>query len=274
MRGAILGLLFLSLVAACVESPAEDPAPTSSASPRPVPSPIRLPNNGTDCTEVSPAVFIEMAAAQRFLPPGFQAGDAKDFLGVPGAPSGKAAALITSVRCKSSQLSPDGYTEGAVAIFVRPPNVEGVAAAASNMYELGRATDGVLGPMLGSMGWPVFGTKVEASFAALPTSGSGRVSDASGAVYSYTATAPPGNVDFPVDIRWWHNTSLGLAFFDYKFTAKAHFGALQQCSFRSGSLAANVTGGTGCPTQSVTLLAQGFSFQGQFQLLPGVRAKA
>lgn len=274
MKRLMALLILVAGVSACTSAPG--PAPTTSTSPSEAPIAtvsFTRPNNATDCVEISPAVFLEPAAAQRFLPKGFRTGDAKDFLGIPGAPTGKAVALITTARCKSSELAPDGYSEGAVAIFVQPPNVPGVPALPSNMYELGRGTSQAnISALLSLVGWHQFGNNVENTFVALPTSGTGRVSDSAGAVYSYTATSEPANVDFPVDIRWWHNATAGLAFFDYKFTAKAHFGALQQCSFRSGSLAANLTGGTGCPRDNVVLLAPSFAFKGQFRLLAGVRA--
>lgn len=270
------GLLLVALLlAACTSAPGPNPSPTTGTSPSGgADAPFVLPNNASDCTEVSPAVFIEPAAAQRFLPAGFRPGDAKDFLGLPGAMTGKAVVLITAVKCKTSPWAPDGYSEGAVAIFVQPPNVPGVQASPSNMYELGRATNQAnLSSLLAAVGWHQIGNSVENAFTAAPPTGSGRVSDVAGAVYSYGVAVEPASVDFPVDIRWWHNATLGLAFFDYKFTAKAQFGALQQCTFRAGSFAANITGGTGCPRDNVVLVAPSFAFTGQFRLLTDTRAR-
>lgn len=256
---------------------ATDAPPTTSPSPYDTVAGFTLGLNSTKCREGDVIVLVELARLQSQLPAGFKAKDAQELLGSPVA-TNKGAVFLYSWVCLQSDIGPDGLKAGGATIFVEAPRVANVTAGGYNFYELATWTNVVeLLEMLEAVNWTV----VEGANTAqvLPTAAgggataNGNVQDETGVVFSFGATAP-GSDRLAIFARFWQNIPGGLGFFEFKFNTQGAFGSAT-CSLRSGSVPANATGFTSCPTgDSVGLAIVDTAWTSSFTFLPGVRATA
>lgn len=269
-RPVLSSLLLVSLLfAGCVE-----PAPSATIEDG-APLPLSLSADAEGCTLVVAVALPELGTAQAALPPGFTAADAQGLVGAP-APTGRAGVLITSYECGSGVLVPGALKGAEVNVLVEAPDVTGVDGAAdTHYYQLALYTDSAeLAAALAPSGWPVFSATTEAAtnVAGPATAGTGRAEDDAGLVYAFDTTVAAASSLAGVS-RFWHDTPVGVAYWDYEVAADVLVGGAS-CEMRAGTPAAHAAGTTECGRDSIGIIAPSFSWKSTFVHVPDAEVQA
>lgn len=260
--GTLAALLVAVALSACLDPTGPLPSPPES-----MPSEgtaIVEANNATDCNRVFPAIFVDRAHAQTFLPEGFTAAESSRFFGQDSVPANRAVLVISMMECQGGSSGPGRYEEAMAGVFIDPPPG---ASDGEHFYELGRVyTEEGLGSTLNDLDWARLGGNVETSYSAAPTkSGAGRVLDEAGVVFeaSVPSAALEDSFSGTFHIRWWHETPHGLGVFEYTFTPDGFLGP-GSCHARAGSMPARVIQSMTCPDGALLMIGPPFDVEGRF----------
>lgn len=277
MRGLAALALVATLVPGClglqpdaVAAGPQDPPPVASR-----------PLQGT-CLNGLLFQFVDYAATDAYLPPGFHPRDPQGFIAVSPVAFGQAGVLAFMVDCKAT----DGtlYEAATVALFVESPQVDGVERALFDFYEIERHGDpGEFGGALTASGWPRLAGTVNFTIEPLPGTEDIDVivdlTDSNGLVMAFG-----GPVGAPLDlgtgtVRFWRDGPLGLAYYDYTVHLDARVGA-GICQARNGSALAAFSPSqvplgesVRCPPATPVIgIFPDFAFTATARFLPGVHA--
>lgn len=256
MAARALFLAAVAMVAGCAAP--EDP---------PADAPLVLARDAgaSACERVLTVVLVPVERAEGLLPEGYRAGDAQRFFGTrTPVPSQRGVVAVSAADCAGSAWSAGGHDEGFVAVFVEPPEVDGVEAARTNFYELGAAGAGPFADTLAEVGWPVVGSDVEVAGARAT------IADVNGTLIEIGGALVPPEQSFEETIRRWRETSLGTGWLSQQFQARGELGA-GSCAAAPGSVLAEAIGATECPPETVTLAGPPFDIEGSFEFRPGLR---
>lgn len=275
---AILGVL--ALLAGCLGPEPGDDVPTVASPTAPPPAEPYV----ATCLNGLLFQFVDYAATDSYLPPGFHTRDPQDFLTFSPVAFGQAGVVVLMLDC----VAADGtrYEAASVDIFVESPSVPGIEPAHFDFYEIERygdpeEFDGVLKPSKWPRlpGWVNFTVDPEPVPSGLDVLV--QLFDDAGEVMWFG-----GPASAPVDVgtgivRFWHDGPLGLAYYQYDVVLDAHVGG-GACDARPGTalaaLAPNpvplVETNFVCPPSSpVVATFPGLVINATAQFLPGVHAE-
>jgi hypothetical protein len=267
----VWALAVAALLAGCLDDADLPTVPSGTVAPSAL---ITVANNATACTRVFPAIVVDRAHAQTFLPEGFVAADASAFFGQDQA-TDRGVLIVSGMRCQASEWSPAGYREAMAGIFVEPPIADPDRAEHEHFYEIARLfpEHEPQSRTLADLGWTRFGDEVVLAYMGSPShAASMRVMDGDGAVFSVTVPTAPAPDEFSgtYHIRWWHETAVGLGFHEYSFAPDAFLGE-GTCDAPSGSLVASIMQATSCRGVLV-MTGPAFDVEGRFRFEHGATA--
>jgi hypothetical protein len=234
------------------------------------------------CTDALVLGALDTDVAQGFLPAGFHAADGSAFLLGPdaGAPTetGRTIAYIDAVSCSASSLG-GAVGVGHNGIQVHPPRLTnhtlGPATYEFYMVEQYYSHPDLVALLtdheIAAVQQADVASMHESTAGPLGT-GSGRVADRAGPLYSFEyERAAPSELDGLV--RLWYVAPEGVGYWPILFQqAEGHLGAVTACAARAGSFAATLLG-TACDGNAIAAgVWLEMSFALEFIWLEGVYA--
>lgn len=217
------------------------------------------------------AVFVPRDQAQALLPEGYTARDSAAFFGASGVPTGRGVVVASALRCETSALARGPLGEGAVAVYVEAPELDGIEPVSANFYELARAASPATRGRYEPLGWTLFGEDVDVEVPSSPLGiARGAVFDPDGEIVTLLGDAGAYEDSFSEETRWWHATPLGLGWLDASFTLTGFLGP-GSCAARAGSVLAEAIGATSCPPGTLTLSGPPFDLTGELRFRPSGR---
>lgn len=247
MRPGRLGVVVVvlaPLLAGCLGAAPSDPAPAPAA------ASLDLSDMVTGCRDVGVMTLADAARVSARLPPGFR--PASEWMpGVP-VPPGRAAVVLTAVRCEHSEVEggPFGYAELLVPVEVPDLAEAADTAGASHAYSPRWYHDAPrTRAALAGAGSEAVAARISSSGSSAPTevTGRGRVGDEAGELHAFEVGGPVARENPGNRFVQWHLGDRGFVVQGIETSGnQARLAKLLSCTVRAGSPAHHLLGTTNC----------------------------
>ncbi len=265
----VAAVALVALLAGCASS-----GTTTSSGPTPQPmnaKPFTMQNDVGGCTEDVGLLLVAPADAQRLLPAGWIAADARAFLGTP-VDTGQGLLWLNGYSCATSTLGGPDLSGAEISVLVNAPTlVNGTVPSSSfHTYELTHVTsNATFATLLRSIGLPtIVGTVT--NDAPLPGGMVNRgvqVHAGTDVLYSVRFLGTP-NQPLTGTATFWHESGNGTMYTRYETSnTPLDEGYVTACAI--GPLVAALIQQTTCPATTLGARATTATFTGTLAWMPG-----